>query len=114
MTNSASPANGGAMPKMDRGDVMRRAWVIFRQTYKYPQFKFADIGRNCFAWALRQAWAEAREATRLAAIPTEVKAGRIETLHGLIQRASYIDSGPHWKAAITAHRKELRQLQASL
>jgi hypothetical protein len=100
------------MPKIDRADLMRRAWGIFRQTYKYPQIRFADIGRNCFAWALRQAWAEAREAARLAAIPPEVKAERIETLQGLIQRANYIDSGPQWKATVSAYRREIRALQA--
>ena len=49
-----------------QADAMRRAWVIFRQTYRYPQIKFADIGRKCFAWALRQAWVEAKEAARVA------------------------------------------------
>jgi hypothetical protein len=55
---------------------MRRAWAIFRQTYKYPLIKFLDIGRNCFAWALRQAWGEARGAARVAAIPVQVRAER--------------------------------------
>jgi hypothetical protein len=111
MTKSALPADGGAMPKIDRGALMRRAWAIFREAYKYPQIKFADIGRNCFAWALRKAWAEAREAARIAAIPAEVRAERIETLHGLIYRADYIDSGPQWKATVTAYRREIRTLQ---
>ena len=60
MTNSTIPVNGGAISKVDRKFVMTRAWAIFRQTYCYPQIKFSDIGRKCFAWALRQAWVEAR------------------------------------------------------
>lgn len=114
MSKATLPVNGGAMPKIDRADLMRRAWAIFRQSYKYPQIKFADIGRNCFAWALRKAWAEAKETARIAAIPADLKAERIETLHSLIARADYIDSGPAWKATVSAHRKELQQLQASL
>jgi hypothetical protein len=94
-------------------DAMRRAWVIFRRTYNFPQIKFSDIGRKCFAWALRQAWVEAREAARLAALSPAVKAERIETLHALIARAGYIDRGPQWKETISAHRDELRQLQAA-
>jgi hypothetical protein len=112
MTNSTIPVNGGAMPKVDRKFVMTRAWAIFRKTYHYPQIKFSDIGRPCFAWALRQAWIEAKEAARLAALSPAAKAERIETLQDLIQHAGYIYSGPQWKATITAHRDEIRQLQS--
>jgi hypothetical protein len=103
----------GAMPRVDRKFVMSRAWEIFRQTYRYPQIKFSDIGRKCFAWALRQAWIEARERARVTAMTPAAKAERIETLQALIYRAGYIDSGPQWKATITAHRDEIRQLQAA-
>jgi hypothetical protein len=107
-------AAGGAVSKIDRAALMTRAWAIFRQTYYYPQIKFSDIGGPCFAWALRQAWVEAKEAARVAALSPVAKAERIETLQDLIQHAGYIDSGPQWKAAISAHRSEIRQLQAAL
>ncbi len=112
MTKTTVSAAGGAMPKIDRKAVMTRAWDVFRQTYRYPQIKFSDIGRPCFAWALKQAWAEAREAARVAAIPSDVRADRIETLQFLIAHASYIDHGPTWKATISTHRDELRRLKA--
>jgi hypothetical protein len=113
MTKTTVPTAGGAMPKIDRAAVMNRAWAIFRQTYCYPQIKFSDIGRKCFALALRQAWVEAREATRLAALSPAVKADRIATLQSLIAHAGYIDSGPQWKATVSAHRDEIRQLQSA-
>lgn len=113
MTKPTVSTAGGAMPKIDRKVVMTRAWVIFRQTYRYPQIKFSDIGRKCFAWALRRAWVEAREAARVAALSPVAKAERIETLQGLIQLAGFIDSGPQWKATIRAHRDEIRQLQSA-
>jgi hypothetical protein len=113
MTESTVPVNGGAIPKIDRAVVMRRAWAIFRETYKYPQIKFRDIGRNCFAWALKQAWREAREAARIEAIPHQVRADRIQTLKASIERVSYIDHGPTWRAAVAAYRSEIRQLQAT-
>jgi len=113
MTKITVSAAGGAMPKIDRSALMARAWLIFRQTYRYPQIKFSDIGRPCFAWALKQAWVEAREAARLAALTPAAKAERIETLQILIAHAGYIDSGPQWKATISAHRDEIRQLQSA-
>lgn len=113
MSENTFPVNGGAMPKIDRAAVMRRAWAIFRETYKYPAIKFADIGRKCFAWALRKAWSETKEQARVAAIPTAAKAERIEVLQALIGRADYIDSGPRWKAVVTAYRDEIRQLQSA-
>jgi hypothetical protein len=110
---STVSAAGGAMPKINRAAVMTRAWAIFRQTYCYPQIKFSDIGRKCFGWAMKKAWAEYREANRVAAMTAEEKAGRIASLHILIERAGYICSGPEWKATISRHRAELRQLQAA-
>jgi hypothetical protein len=103
---------GGAMPKIERAALMRRAWAIFRQTYKYPLIKFPDIGRKCFGWALKAAWSEAREAVRVAAISPTARAERIEVIYSLIQRANHIDSGPQWKATVAAYRQEIRQLQA--
>src|SRR5258707_6348136 len=98
---------------INRTVLMTRAWAIFRQTYNYPQIKLSDIGRKCFAWALRQAWVEAREAARIAALSPAAKAERIETLQSLVAHADFIDSGPQWKATIRAHRDEIRQLQAA-
>ena len=61
MTKTTVSTAGAAMPKIDRSALMARAWAIFRKTYHYPQIKFSDIGRNCFAWALRQAQRPAME-----------------------------------------------------
>jgi hypothetical protein len=113
MTKTTVSTAGGAMPKIDRTALMTRAWVIFRQTYRYPQIKFSDIGRNCFAWAMRPAWVEAREAARVAAMTPTAKAERIEVLQSLIAYAGYIDSSPQWKATIREHRDEIRQLQSA-
>jgi hypothetical protein len=114
MSKITVSAASGAVLKIDRSALMVRAWTIFRQTYYYPKIKFSGIGRPCFAWALKQAWVEAKEAARVAAPSPIAKAERIETLQDLIQHAGYIDSGPLWKATITAHRDEIRQLQAAL
>jgi hypothetical protein len=113
MTKNTFPVNRGAMPKIDRSTVMRRAWAIFRETYKYPKIKFSDIGRNCFGWALRQAWAEARQAARTAAISAEAKAERIDALQALIQQADYIDHGATWRTTVQAYRNEIQQLQSA-
>jgi hypothetical protein len=98
---------------INRAAVMSRAWAIFRETYRYPQIKFSDIGRKCFAWALRQAWVEAKEAARVAALTPSAKAERIETLQALMAHAGFIDSGPRWKATTREYRDEIRQLQSA-
>jgi hypothetical protein len=113
MTKITVSAAGGTMLKIDRSALMRRAWEIFRQTYRYPEIKFSDIGRKCFAWALRKAWAEVREERRVAALAPVVRAARLETLQTLIAHASFIDSGPQWRATIRGYRDEIRQLQAA-
>jgi hypothetical protein len=113
MTNTTVSAAGGAMSKINRAALMTRAWAIFRQTYCYPQIKFSDIGRKCFAWALQQAWVEAKAAARIAALTPAAKTERIETLQSLISSAGYIDHGPTWRATIAAHRSEIRQLQST-
>jgi hypothetical protein len=100
----------GAAPKINRAAIMNRAWAIFRQTYHYPEISFAKIGRECFAWALRQAWAEARTAARLAAIPAPVKADRIATLHAAIEREAFNDHFPSYAVNVAAMRLEISQL----
>ena len=50
----------------NKSHIMKRAWVIFSETYCYPSVPFKSIGRKCFAWALRQAWAEAKQAVEAA------------------------------------------------
>lgn len=111
MSNIAVSTAGGAMLKINRASLMARAWAIFRQTYRYPQIKFSDIGRPCFAWALKQEWAEARAAARLAALSPATNAERITTLHLLIAHAEYIDHWPSYRASLVAYRDELSQLR---
>jgi hypothetical protein len=64
---------------------MSRAWAIVGEAYKYPQIKFADIGRKCFAWALRQAWTEAREAAEKAVAARALTQRDHETMQATIE-----------------------------
>jgi hypothetical protein len=109
-TKSTITVNGGAMPRFNRKAIMARAWTIFRETYKYPAIKFSSIGWKCFGWALRKAWAEAREAARIAAIPADVKAARIAVLNRTIELAAYGESWPQASREISAARAEITML----
>jgi hypothetical protein len=60
-----------------------------------------------YARAMKMAWAEYRQANRIAALTPQVKADRLESLHSLIERAGYIDSG------MESYHAEIRQLQAA-
>jgi hypothetical protein len=86
-----------------RQAIMLRAWAIFRQTYHYPSTPFRSIGRACFGWALRRAWQEAREASRLAAIPADVKAARVAGLRQALELVPYVED---WQQA-TAQRQQI-------
>jgi hypothetical protein len=93
-----------------KSQVMRRAWAIFRQTYCYPQIKFARIGRACFGYCLRRAWAEARKAAQTAAATFVDKFRRAAALLVAIEREQFNE---HWTSArtnIAAMRSELSQL----
>jgi hypothetical protein len=100
------------MSKFDRKAIMARAWTIFRETYKYPAIKFSSIGWKCFGWALRKAWAEAREAARIAAIPADVKSARIATLRDVIRFENFSDNWRQARANIAAMTAEIRSLSA--
>jgi hypothetical protein len=109
-TKSTVTVNGGAMPRFNRKTIMARAWEIFREAYKYPAIKFSSIGWKCFGWALRAAWAEAREAARIAAIPAIDKAARIAVLTRIIELAAYSESWPQAQREISAARAEIARL----
>ncbi|WP_457489065.1 hypothetical protein [Tardiphaga sp. P5_C10] len=110
MTSSTISVNGGALPRLDRGAIMRRAWAIFRQAYKYPSIKFASIGWKCFGACVRQAWAEAKEAARIAGIASEARAERIAVLVDAIAHEQFNDHWPSARANIAAIRVEISQL----
>lgn len=88
---------------INRKAIMTRAWEIFRATYRYPSIPFASIGRGCFAWALRKAWAEARDTARIAAIPAAVRAERVAALEGESELLTYADSFRY----VTARRAQI-------
>lgn len=92
--------------------IMQNAWRIFRETYNYPKVRFNSIGRQCFAWALRKAHREAKEAARVAAIAPEAKAARVAELTRQIELAPYADSYRTTTAIIARCRAELATLAA--
>lgn len=110
MNKSTILVNGGALSKPNRKAIMARAWSIFRAVYKYPSIKFSSIGWKCFGACVRQAWAEAKEAARVAAIPAVEKAARIAVLKDTI---AFAPLGENWAQArfeIGAARAELARL----
>ena len=112
MSMSTIRVNGGAMPKFNRGTIMRRAWSIFRTVYKYPAIKFSSIGWKCFGGCVRQAWAEAKDAARIAAIPADDKAARIVALQDAISFAPLGESWAQARSEISTARAELSRLSA--
>ena len=97
---------------VDRSAVMRRAWGLMRVSYGFGHVRFASIGRACFAWCLRMAWAEARDEIRRRAIPIEAKAGRIAELRDDLARLAYIDDWRHVDRRTSEIEDEIRRLAA--
>ena len=100
---------------MNRTAIMNRAWAIFRETYGYRGkggIPFLSIGRKCFAWSLRQAWREAREAAARTAIPADVKAARVASLKTQLSALVWMKNYRQAEVTGAAIRAELRLLAA--
>jgi hypothetical protein len=93
---------------------MSRAWAIFRNTYGYPTVLFRSIGRQCFAWALRKAWWEVREARALAVMPAERLSARVSYLRDEIELLSFRSFATNAGAARRKLEVELSALAAEL
>lgn len=74
---------------MTKRNQINRAKEIFSATYNYPAIPFRSIGRAAFAWAMAEAAREAREAARIAAIPAEVRAARLEQINRALVMLDY-------------------------
>jgi hypothetical protein len=66
----------------DRAAIMRMAWKLYRNTYE--MFCKVRFDRNGFRWALTEAWRQAKEAVRIAAVPAEVKQVRVTAIRAEI------------------------------
>ena len=73
----------------DTSKIMKRAWEIMGETYNFPASPFSSIGRKCFAGCLKHAWAEAKQAASIAAIPQAEKRNQIASLRSQIEQLKY-------------------------
>lgn len=110
MPKTPVSADGGAVPKFDRAAIMRRAWAIFCDTYCYPAIPFHSIGRPCFVWALRKAWAEAKELARVKALTADDRAALVTTLQRSIELERFNDDWPSARYRIALAKAEIAQL----
>lgn len=97
---------------IDRRSVLLRAWEIFRELWAGSGNPWATFGRFRFAAALRQAWAERRQAAAFAAIPADMRAERIAALKRERAYLPYADAYRRSAARTTAIDAELRLLAA--
>lgn len=80
------------MTKSNQAQIMTRAWAMFRETYHYPRIKFSSIGRPCFNYCLRRAWAESSESAKLASLTLADRTAQIGSLTALLALAPYSDA----------------------
>jgi hypothetical protein len=91
---------------------MADASRIFRELYNYPYVSFRSIGRRCFASALRQAWARARELVRLISLGRTALAAELDRLRGA--RAPRLFCRPVVDEARAGLRKQESRIEAAL
>ena len=80
---------------MNRTSIMRRAWALFAEVYRYRGkggIPFLSIGRKAFAWCLRKAWAEAREQATRVAMSAAERGKRLASLVDENCRLEHADS----------------------
>lgn len=92
---------------------MAEAWRIFREVYNYPYVSFRSIGRRCFASALRQAWARARELVRLLSLGRAALLAELERLRGERGLLDY-SAGRSVDEARAGLRKQESRIEAAL
>lgn len=98
---------------MNKQEIMKAAWAIFRETYHYPAVPFRSLGRKCFGWALSEAYRRARAAARIAAIPVEIKTARIAELQAAREIAGFMSSYRQSQARVAEIDAELSRLEVA-
>ena len=99
-------------PSLSKAAIMRAAWALFRKTYRFPNIPFVGIGRACFGWALKEAWRQAREAARIAAIPLTEKLSIVPRLQYDLEALAYVESFRTAEGQCARIRGELHRLAA--
>ncbi len=99
--------NGGAMPKINPGDVMRRAWEIFWSAYGDLKHPLKGRSRSStFGYCLMLAWRSAKEA----AAKADPIAARIAILRRSIEIESMSDCWSLARSNIASMRTEIDTL----
>lgn len=103
---------------ISKSEVMRAAWAMFRKVYGYGPRElggrgesFKAIGRACFGWCVKQAWANAKRAAGIA--PT--KAERVQQLREQIKavRDSFTTSLPAENRRVAELESQISTLLAA-
>lgn len=99
---------------IDRREIMKAAWQLFRSKYGFPRIRFNSIGRKCFAWCVREAWRLAKIAARKAAMTVDQIKARIDRLTDEIAANDYRRWTPERATETRNMQIEIRELTARL
>ncbi len=95
----------------NRSAIMKRAWGILRDHFTIAgRFHRPADWKLAMSIALKKAWAEAKEAARIACIPVKDRQARIAALQGRIAMLSYRPIGH----CIQTERRDLERQIAAL
>jgi len=106
-------ANHANTIPLDRSAIMSRAWELMRINYRLGSpFTFTEIGRKCFASCLKEAWREAKEAARIAALTDADRAAKIACLTADLTAVDFLPGHMNVSRRKDSIRAELARLAA--
>ncbi|MFG1223022.1 hypothetical protein [Xanthobacter wiegelii] len=97
---------------INRSQLFRRAWVLFRTQIGGPGCILRSRPREALRSALREAWQEARAAAVVAAMPESERAARVAGLREAIANLEFMDSPREAERLGAEFRAALRALDA--
>ena len=107
----ANQAHTTRPSKFNKSKLMKRAWEIFKSTYRYPEIPFKSIGWLCFASCLKMAWAEFKRPVIVSSKPLPEQLASLQYAHKINQMSDnrYATNGGY-----AAAMRQIRTLESQI
>lgn len=96
---------------LNKSEIMKAAWARYHSCFHTSKGHVKNFQRQWFSMYLKEAWADAKEAQRLAANPQARVEKRISELKQAIANTQYLPSGMNAEKAAAPYRNELVELE---
>ncbi len=107
----ANQAHTTTPSKFNKSKIMKRAWEIFKSTYRYPEIPFKSIGWLCFASCLKMAWAEFKRPVIVSSRPLSEQLASLQSAHMLNQMS---DNFYYTNGGYAAAMRQIKTLESQI